>query len=45
MLANFMLGKKTFSFSIEPVSVKTQFENEEVRDEVLSRSYRELGMN
>ena len=45
ILANYMLGKKTLSFSLKPIAVRTLFENEEMKSKVLTQSYRELGMN
>lgn len=40
-----MLGKKSLAFSLKPILVRPLFETEEVEDVILSKSYRELGMN
>jgi CRISPR-associated protein Cas1 len=46
ILAKFMLGNnKTLSFSLKPLQVKPLFENDQVKHAILSKSFRELGMN
>ena len=45
ILTNFLLRRKILSFSLKPISVKPLFENEEMKSKVLTRSYRDLGMN
>ncbi len=45
MLANYMLGKKSLGFSLNPIEVRALFETEEMKSEVLTKSCRELGMD
>jgi len=46
ILANFLLGKKeTLSFILRPIQVRALFETEGMKVKVLTKSYRELGMN
>jgi len=45
VLANFMLGKRILSFSLKSVQVRPIFESDEVKRAILSKSFRELGMN
>jgi hypothetical protein len=46
ILAKFMLGKeKTLCFSLKPIEVKPVFETDQVRQTILSKSFRELSMN
>ena len=45
ILANYMLGKKSLSFALRPLHVKTAFETQEVKDKVDTKSYREHRMN
>ena len=46
IFANYLLGKnQTLSFKLDSIPVKEIFETEEVKSKVLTRTYRELGMN
>lgn len=46
ILAKFLIGKQTdLFFNLKDIQVKTLFENLEMKSEVLTKSYRELGMN
>ena len=45
-LAKFMLGEnQNLKFALKPVVVKELFEKPSVKDEILTKSFRELGMN
>jgi CRISPR-associated protein Cas1 len=45
IFANFILGKKTLSFNLKPIQVRPLFETDQVKGSILSKSYKELGMN
>ncbi len=46
IFAKFMVGKsKTLSFSLGPIQVRPLFETDQVKGAILSKSFRELGMN
>lgn len=45
ILANFMLDKKNLLFNLKPIQVTPLFETDQVKQVILSKSYRELGMN
>jgi CRISPR-associated protein Cas1 len=46
ILAKFMLGKdKMLSFNLKPIDVKPVFETDQVKQAILTKSYKELGMN
>ncbi len=45
IFANCLLGKQPLSFSLTPIQVKPIFETNQVKHAILSKSFRELGMN
>jgi hypothetical protein len=46
IFAKFLLaGKETLSFNLKPIKVRALFETCEMKNEVLTKSYREPGMN
>ncbi len=45
-LANFVFGKsQTLDFALKPVAVKTIFDDDWVKNKILTKSYKELGMS
>ena len=45
ILASFMLGKKSLSFGLKPIHVRPLFETEKLKQTILTKTARQLGMN
>jgi hypothetical protein len=46
ILANYFLGNsRKLEFGLKPIAVKELFETEKVKEAILTKSYRELGIN